>query len=254
MTMRFQAILYAASLAAHALLAIGVGSIERVEPRPPIRVAMVSQPRREAPPPEPEPEVAEPPPPVETPPPPLEAPTTPRAPREAPSAPEAPAAEAPPPPAAPAPAAPAAPDFGIAMAGTGPGIAVPQGSPDGTPGGTGTGTRRTREAREITAPEAPTPQASAGGCDEAETRPRAISMPSPEYTEAARMAEIEGRVRVEIHVDASGAVTEARVLASLDPGLDEAALVAARAARFEPATRCGEAVDATFTVSIRFQL
>jgi protein TonB len=44
------------------------------------------------------------------------------------------------------------------------------------------------------------------------------------------------------------------VLASLDPGLDEAALVAARAARFEPATRCGEPVDATFTVSIRFQL
>ena len=35
---------------------------------------------------------------------------------------------------------------------------------------------------------------------------------------------------------------------------DPAALIAARGARFEPATRCGVAVSATFTVSIRFEL
>jgi protein TonB len=247
MTIRGQALLYGASLVTHGLIALGVGSIEPPAPRAPLRVVVVTE-RPEVPPleaevPEPEP----------TPPPPEVAPVAepaplPRAPREPrAAAPEPAVAEAAPVPAGPAPP----PDFGLAMAGSGPGIAVPAGSPDGVPGGTGSGRRAREVERTLEAP--PAAQREDEGCAEAATRPRPLSMPSPEYTEAARAAEIEGRVRVEIRVDASGAVVEARVLSPLESGLDEAALAAARAARFEPATRCGEAVEATFTVSIRFQ-
>jgi protein TonB len=77
-------------------------------------------------------------------------------------------------------------------------------------------------------------------------------MPHPHYTSTAREAAIEGRVRVEITVGSSGEVRKARVITSLGYGLDEAALEAARAARFEPALECGRAVSATFVVSIRF--
>ena len=46
---------------------------------------------------------------------------------------------------------------------------------------------------------------------------------SPEYTEEARAAAIEGKVRVEITVDASGAIRSVKVLEGLGHGLDEAA-------------------------------
>ena len=81
-----------------------------------------------------------------------------------------------------------------------------------------------------------------------------VDMPEPEYPDAAREANIEGRVRVELTLDATGRVTGARVLQGLGHGLDEAALDAARGARFEPATRCGRAVATTFTLGVRFTL
>ncbi|MCU0683483.1 MAG: TonB family protein [Polyangiaceae bacterium] len=61
-------------------------------------------------------------------------------------------------------------------------------------------------------------------------------------------------MRVELSVDERGRITSARVLQGLGHGLDEAALEAARRARFEPATRCGKAVAATFVVGMRFAL
>jgi protein TonB len=61
-------------------------------------------------------------------------------------------------------------------------------------------------------------------------------------------------VRVEVTVDDSGHVTGARLLAGLGYGLDEAALEAAKRAAFEPATRCGKPVSATFVIAMRFSL
>ena len=179
-----------------------------------------------------------PPPPPEAPPPPPEPPTP------APKAPAPPKA-APPPPAAP-PAAPAAPDFGVALSGgaSGPGgLAVPVGSP-GAP---------KREARkELGGP--PPEAAAAGGCTEALVKARATAMPQPAYTDEARAAEVEGKVRVELTVDTQGAVTATRVLEGLGHGLDEAAVSAVKGATFTPATRCGEPALSTFTVSVRFAL
>jgi protein TonB len=79
-------------------------------------------------------------------------------------------------------------------------------------------------------------------------------MPRPAYTDEARAAAIEGKVRVELTIDENGQVTNANVLAGLGHGLDDAALAAVRGAKFSPATRCGKGVASTFVVAVRFAL
>jgi protein TonB len=91
-------------------------------------------------------------------------------------------------------------------------------------------------------------------CTEAIVKAKPISVPTPEYTDAARAAGVEGRVRVQVTIDATGRVTGAKVIASLGNGLDEAALAAARAAKFDAATRCGRPVATTFVIGMRFAL
>jgi protein TonB len=91
-------------------------------------------------------------------------------------------------------------------------------------------------------------------CTESVIKPRPLSLVRPSYTEDARRARIEGRVRIELSVDDRGAVTAARVLDSLGHGLDEAALGAARALRFTPATQCKRPVSAPFVIAMRFVL
>jgi protein TonB len=235
--------LYVVSAGAHALLAAGVSAIH-APPPPPAPVHIVVRDVRRPHAPEPPPPVEAPPPPVEAPPP-TPAPTRPRAPTPAP----APAAA--PPAAAPAPSPP--PAFGLALSGASGagGIAVPVGDPGGVPGGTGPRTR-TAERRALEA--APAPAAEEDACTEAAVRPRALEMPRPVYTEAARAAAIEGRVRVEVHIGADGTVEDVRVVTPLDPGLDEAALTAVRGARFTPQTRCGATEPTTFTIGVSFSL
>jgi periplasmic protein TonB len=75
-----------------------------------------------------------------------------------------------------------------------------------------------------------------------------------EYSEEARMAEIEGRVRLELLIDESGAVTQVRVLSGLGHGLDEQAILAAKRMHFRPATSCGKAVPSSFILATRFAL
>lgn len=81
-----------------------------------------------------------------------------------------------------------------------------------------------------------------------------IEVPPPTYPEAERESAVEGRVRVEIELDATGAVKGARVVSALGPAFDAAALEAARRGRFEAATRCGRAVESKFVLAIRFEL
>jgi TonB family protein len=59
----------------------------------------------------------------------------------------------------------------------------------------------------------------------------------PGYTDAARVARIEGTVIVEIVVLENGTAADARVTKSLDPGLDARALAAVRSCRFKPSER-----------------
>ncbi|HET9958163.1 MAG TPA: energy transducer TonB [Polyangiaceae bacterium] len=159
-----------------------------------------------------------------------------------------PAPPASPPPTAPQVVTPAAaldalPDFGLALSGgSASGLAVSANrSP---PPQTATSSAPARKT--INTPPL------LDGCDEPATKPKPRSVPNPGYTEAARVAGVEGKVRVEVTIDETGRVVSVRVLAGLGYGLDEAALAAARNAEFEPAQRCGKPVRATFNIGMRF--
>jgi protein TonB len=183
------------------------------------------------------------------PPPPVQAP---KPVRKVPRAPAPPPIAAPAPvPTAEAPAAPKVADFGLSMSGAvGAGaVAVP----------TGPTTRVAPREIKSAAPKALVPgkpQLPKGedACIEALIKPKPIATPQPAYADRAREAGIQGKVRVELTVDETGAVVSARVLESLGYGLDEAALEAAKTWRFEPATRCGKTTATTFVVGIRFTL
>jgi len=163
-------------------------------------------------------------------------------------------AEAPPPDAAPPSAAPAladVPDFGVSLSGggvDGAGFAMPSNSRPGS---------RTAPSPAKSAPKrlsAVATPAVVDGCDEPAAKPKPRSVPQPGYTESARAALIEGKVRVQLTVDETGHVVSVKLLQGLGHGLDEAALAAARQVEFEPAVRCGKPISATFNISMRFSL
>lgn len=229
-------IIYLASFAAHGALAAGVVSLKGTRVRETVAISVVETKAKpkppEAPPPpapkdEPKPEAAK------------------------PKAKAAPKPEAAPTPVAASDAptgagdAPSVPDFGLALSGGGGGLAVPAATSSApSPGTSATTTRKVLAA----------PTKTDDACTEALKKPKATSITQPAYTAAAREAGIAGKVRIELTVDATGRVASARVLEGLGHGLDEAALAAARAATFEPGTRCGKPTTATFVIAIRFSL
>jgi TonB family protein len=86
------------------------------------------------------------------------------------------------------------------------------------------------------------------------TAAQILEKPRPAYTEEARRLEIEGEVQLEVVFGASGEVHILRVVRGLGHGLDENAVVAAKAIRFLPAKRDGHTVDSIAMVHIIFQL
>lgn len=91
-------------------------------------------------------------------------------------------------------------------------------------------------------------------CTEEIVKPRPLSMVRPAYTDAARRAHVEGRVRVEVFVNERGEVTETRVRSGLGYGLDEAAVGALSRIVFSPATRCGKPIASSLIIGMRFAL
>jgi len=238
------------------LLHAGVAfALVSVEPEPvheatTVTVVEVKKPKTDKAKPEPEP----------PPPPPIVQKTVPV--RKAAPAPPAPApVEAPAPVAdAPSEAASAAPApmLGLTLSGgvgvgTG-GVAVPLGNSLGAP--QAPRVTRTAQPKALIAKKdrAEGDLPSDTECLEALVKPKPIAIPQPTYADRAREAGVQGKVRVELTVDESGTVIETRVLEGLGYGLDEAALEAAKAARFEPALRCGKPTRTTFVIGIRFAL
>ncbi|MBX3189511.1 MAG: TonB family protein [Labilithrix sp.] len=226
--MSFRWVLIGGSLLAHGGIVVALGGI-----RAPASLAAtaieVTETTREPPPPAR----------VEAPPPPSE--LAPRA-RSRAKATEAPPADV-------APKTPSSslanlPDFGLELSG------------GGAPGGLAVARPADPAPRAApvtkTLERTPAPQKDADGCAEGPSKPKLLDLPRPTYTEAARAAGLEGKVRVELTVDESGRVVAVRALSTLGLGLDEAALAAAKAASFEPAMRCGRPSRSTFTISIRF--
>ncbi len=164
------------------------------------------------------------------------------------AAPQVPAPNAPPPPAGDAPAAmDGFADLGLALSGGGGGMSVPSGGGSGAQG------------PHLAAPVATTRQvkqlaASDPGCTEDMVKPKLEHQVQPAYTAEAQQASVEGKVRLEVTIDASGHVTSVRVLSGLGFGLDEAALAAVKQYTFAAATKCGRAVPTTIKMGVSFGL
>lgn len=228
-------VLIAASLAGHVGLLASLGYIEVDKAEAATAIEVFEAKQKPAPPP----------PPAELEPPPPEPKAQPRArvdnPKPAAVEPETPA------PTSNTPALDALPDFGLDLGGSGgPGgwsMAQGTGSPNAKPT-----PRPVQKSLEPVAARAP----AIDPCEEGPAKPKLKNLPQPAYTDQARAAGIEGKVRVQITVDEAGRVVETKVLSSLGHGLDESALTAAKAASFDAAVRCGKKARSTFTIAMRF--
>jgi len=233
----------AATVTVHMVAFGGLSAMKKPEPEKHSVAVMVSAPK-----PKPKAKPPEPPKPIEAPKELLQRPTVQRA------APPPPAA-APPPPdpvAASHPALAAMPDFGInlsgGLGGPGGGIAVPMG------GGPTPASTQPKAKEKVLGVAAERPAVAGDDCAEDLVKAKPQGFVKPTYTDDARAAGIEGRVRVEVSLDETGKVLSARVVSGLGHGLDESAIDAAKRMAFNSATRCGKSVKSTFVVSMRFVL
>ena len=86
------------------------------------------------------------------------------------------------------------------------------------------------------------------------TSPRLIRETKPQYTARAMQEKVQGEVLMECVVKADGTVGDKKVVKSLHPDLDRAALDAAAQWLFEPGTRSGEPANVLVTITIAFTL
>lgn len=84
--------------------------------------------------------------------------------------------------------------------------------------------------------------------------PVKIRAPSPQYTEIARKARIQGVVIVEAIIDKQGNVTNVKILKPLPMGLDRAAADAVSQWKFKPATLNGKPVAVIYNLTVNFRL
>jgi TonB family protein len=128
------------------------------------------------------------------------------------------------------------------------------GIPTGTVGGTGNG----YSGAKVGSAGIPTVAAAAPVQQVVEkpisTSVEVLSKTSPEYTPEAKRLKIEGDVVLRVTFTAGGQVVVQSVVRGLGHGLDEEARRVAQQIRFRPATRNGQAVDSTTTITITFQL
>ncbi|HEV3469273.1 MAG TPA: energy transducer TonB, partial [Pyrinomonadaceae bacterium] len=80
---------------------------------------------------------------------------------------------------------------------------------------------------------------------------KAIDLPRPTYPPTARSAGVYGTVTVEVTIDERGSVSEVRVLNG-HPLLHQAAITAARQAKFSPTVLSGEPVRVKGTINYNF--
>jgi protein TonB len=90
--------------------------------------------------------------------------------------------------------------------------------------------------------------------DAVDVRARLVLGVPPAYPDAARAEGIEGDVLLELVVGVTGGVESARVVRGVGDGLDEAAVRAASAFRFAPASKAGQPVRVRMPWPVRFRL
>jgi periplasmic protein TonB len=85
--------------------------------------------------------------------------------------------------------------------------------------------------------------------------PVLIKEVKPQYTESAKARGVQGTVEVVAVVKTDGNVDEdVRVTRSLDPDLDEQAIVATRQWKFRPGTKDEKPVDVEVNIELTFTL
>ncbi len=98
-------------------------------------------------------------------------------------------------------------------------------------------------------PDAPTPAPPANVVTKA---PKLIQAQAPEYPPAALAAGKQAKVKVRIHIDATGVVTSVDVIDKVGDGFDEAAVAAAMQYLFDPAEIDGKPAPITVETTINF--
>ncbi len=103
-------------------------------------------------------------------------------------------------------------------------------------------------------PEGPPAPTGPVGQDAVSTQPTKKTHVEPDYPKSAKRAQIEGRVILQITIDAEGNVTDVKVLRDAPMGLTEAAVKAAKQWKYSPAIMNGEPVGVRKTVTVNFSL
>lgn len=85
-------------------------------------------------------------------------------------------------------------------------------------------------------------------------RPVLLERVAPEYPRMARLRRVEGSVVVSIVIDRNGLVTQSKIIRSADGHLDQAALDAVEAWRYQPATLNGFPVAVHGIIELSFRL
>ena len=102
--------------------------------------------------------------------------------------------------------------------------------------------------------DAPTINPDTSGAADAVTPPSLKTRADAEYPADALRDRLEGTVGIELTIDESGSVVDARVVTPAGHGFDEAALAAAKKFTFEPAKKSGAAIRSTVQFAYEFHL
>jgi TonB family protein len=114
-----------------------------------------------------------------------------------------------------------------------------------------------RERRETLSlysqPISPPESRTVFGTSEVQKRARLLSSPPAAYPDEARLAKAKGEVRLRVVLAGDGTVKNIFPMRPQEHGLTEAAMVAAKQLRFEPAIRNGQPVSQFATVAYEFK-
>jgi TonB family protein len=86
------------------------------------------------------------------------------------------------------------------------------------------------------------------------SKPVALYMPDPEYSEEARKAKFQGTVALYVEIDERGATRNIRIVQPLGLGLDQKAIEAVSKWRFKPGLKDGKPVAVGANIEINFRL
>lgn len=93
-----------------------------------------------------------------------------------------------------------------------------------------------------------------GVVTEVDTKPIALNLPRPNYTEEARKNKVQGTVRARVLVSSDGTVRRVTIVRGLPDGLNEEAIRVAFQIKFKPATKSGRAVAFWTTLEVDFNI